>query len=252
MKTYYVGNIPFNGDNSLQHYGRKGMKWGKNIFTDALDAASGFATGAANKVSKFATNTYNSARKGAVNAYNSGKEFLTGANAKKNLEKAKSIQKPNKANAAYGVTSRSSYDRKQEAKTLRGNGPEASSASKEREAKRLDVLSKKQSNLAAGHMRSRNEASRIRGAQVMKAQMAYDKTLPGRIDKAQVNIEKTVNESYQEVIEWLDKNKKKAKKAANSAASTISKSANTALSTVKATASSTAKKVGNFFERLFG
>ena len=82
---------------------------------------------------------------------------------------------------------------------MRGNAPEASSASKEREARRLDTLSKKQSNLAAGYMRSRNEASRIRGAQVMKAQMAYDRTLPGRVEKAQANIEKTVNESYQEV-----------------------------------------------------
>lgn len=32
MSIYYVGDIPFSSENALAHYGRKGMKWGKNIF----------------------------------------------------------------------------------------------------------------------------------------------------------------------------------------------------------------------------
>jgi len=32
MGTYYIGNIPCSGDD-IKHYGRKGMKWGKNVFT---------------------------------------------------------------------------------------------------------------------------------------------------------------------------------------------------------------------------
>ena len=28
MNTYYVGNIPFNGENSISHHGVKGQKWG--------------------------------------------------------------------------------------------------------------------------------------------------------------------------------------------------------------------------------
>lgn len=31
MGTYYIGNVPCSG-NDIYHYGRKGMKWGKNIF----------------------------------------------------------------------------------------------------------------------------------------------------------------------------------------------------------------------------
>ena len=40
---YYIGKVPFGKDDndSLTHYGRKGMKWGKNIFEDAVDTVRG-------------------------------------------------------------------------------------------------------------------------------------------------------------------------------------------------------------------
>lgn len=50
MGVYYIGSIPCSGGD-IYHYGRKGMKWGKNIFGDLADRLSGAAKNAVSKVS---------------------------------------------------------------------------------------------------------------------------------------------------------------------------------------------------------
>lgn len=50
MGVYYIGSIPCSSGD-IYHYGRKGMKWGKNIFGDLADRLSGAAKNAVSKVS---------------------------------------------------------------------------------------------------------------------------------------------------------------------------------------------------------
>ncbi len=143
MKTYYVGNIPFNGEDSISHGRTFGSKNGishtpgyiakgkrakgpqlvtdsgtgtvqkkkKSLWSTVSGAASSAArsvgrtaTSAARTVGKTASSAYGSASKAAKSAYSSGKEFITGSNAK---QKRAADQK-----ASSDISRRSSTSRK--------------------------------------------------------------------------------------------------------------------------------------------
>ena len=81
MGVYYIGNIPFDNKNDIQHFGKKGMKWGKHIM-----AAPEVLVGAGNKAGTFT--------RGAItkigNAVNKGVQKITG-------------KSPKKANSSFGA-----------------------------------------------------------------------------------------------------------------------------------------------------
>ena len=117
MKTYYIGNIPFNGEDSISHGRTKGSRNGysttpgyvpigqkagmvtdsgtgtvrrkkKSLWSTVSGAASSAArsvgrtaTSAARSVGKTASKAYGNASKAAKSAYSSGKEFITGSKA---------------------------------------------------------------------------------------------------------------------------------------------------------------------------
>ncbi len=71
---YYIGKVPFGKDDndSLTHYGRKGMKWGKNIFEDEPNQVFKAAGRAANNVA-------GGAARAVGNAFNMVKNTAKGA-----------------------------------------------------------------------------------------------------------------------------------------------------------------------------
>ena len=115
MKTYYIGNIPFNGEDSISHGRTKGSRNGysttpgyvpigkkagmvtdsrtgtarrkkKSLWSTVSGAVSGAASSAARSVGKTASKAYGSASKAAKSAYSSGKEFITGGKARQHYK----------------------------------------------------------------------------------------------------------------------------------------------------------------------
>lgn len=107
MAKYYVAGIPFDSENAIQHYGVKGMKWNQHLFgLDANDKyinwfekaksnVGKFANKAAANVSNAARNVGNAVGTAVGTAVNRGANFVTGNQARANLDSA--IKESNKA-----------------------------------------------------------------------------------------------------------------------------------------------------------
>ena len=90
MGVYYVAGIPYGQTDELYHYGRKGMKWGQNVFTTWAE----YMQGLGKKIG------------GAVNnARNAAREYATGNNARSALGEAiRNRENVNQARSAYNRT----------------------------------------------------------------------------------------------------------------------------------------------------
>ena len=84
MGKYYVAGIPFDSENSLKHYGVKGMEWNKHKFgIDADDRYIKWLKNAGQNIGKFTTNAAQNVAKGATaaaktvgSAVNKGANFV--------------------------------------------------------------------------------------------------------------------------------------------------------------------------------
>ena len=75
---------------------------------------------------------------------------------------------------------------------------------------------------------------------------------PGKVENFTQSASKTIDNGYNEVVDWLEENAEKAKESAKSAKKAISKAGGKAVSEIKSRGSKAAKDVGNFFSRIFG
>ena len=92
MKTYYVGSIPVSDE--LYHDGRKGMKWGKHIFGDAVGVVSNTARSVGSNVGKAATSAAKTVKSLVSNGSKAVSSVLNneriGAKLRSNIGEAKS------------------------------------------------------------------------------------------------------------------------------------------------------------------
>lgn len=273
MKTYYVGNIPFNGDNSISHYGIPGMRHGYRRYQnpDGSYTAAGrlrYGIGgvtraagiAGNYLANKAKSAYANARKGVGKAYSSGKEFITGSNAKAKLQKATKLPTGNNEYGMLEASRRSAYQNKQKYNTLfkeaqKPVGPYDTKAQKE-QSNRLDEMRRAKNSVKneTTSMRTleqrRNSKSMHRTMAIKNAERQYAKTLPGMVENFSKNAEKAFNKSYSEVVEFLDVNSAKAKQYAKKAYDVVTDYGDQAVSKLKDLGSKAYSKVSSFINRL--
>ena len=141
---YYIGNIPCVPEDELMHYGRKGMKWGKDIFGNVANNVGNAARSAGNAVSgaaKTVGNAAGNAAKSVGSAVGSGAnkakaavgsgvkvaDKMLGVSSTKRLEAARNEQESvlkryaymnNKADQRFVNDYEKSYQRKTDNKAL--------------------------------------------------------------------------------------------------------------------------------------
>ena len=291
MKTYYIGNIPFNGEDSISHGRTKGSRNGysttpgyvpigqkartddPNLRVDAVrkkkslwSTVSGAASSAARTVGKTASKAYGSASKAAKSAYSSGKEFITGGNARKNYKTTLSNNRA-RVNVAndYRNAWRKNYAESRRAQERIGreyrlaqlHDPKDAQAGKQAR-KLLNDYNEINSMLKADKETMKwTERNAIlteakAAADEMRARKKYEKTLPGKIEKATKKLKNVGGKKMSEVNNWLsgaansvsdtaNSAYKKAKGAANSAYKTASGAAKKASIAVSSAANSAYK-----------
>ena len=209
MPKYYVAGIPFDSEDCLRHKGVPGMHWGQHIFgPDAntkyinwMKDIGKFANNAANTVSNAAT----SAARAVGGALNKSANFVTGNQARENLNNAKAnvtnVQsgrsKVNDAYARYDQLKGSEAQHRRSADGWRdslskraplenfGRNQDRINADNEdrranRDANRAEIAKMKADRMAE---RQRNAETQAR-AEAKNAQQAYDRTLPGAAENA--------------------------------------------------------------------
>lgn len=315
MKTYYVGNIPFNGEDSISHGRTKGSKNGISHTPGyvAIGELAGKVSTAARSVGSKVSGAARSVGRTAKKTYSSGKEFITGSNARKALKKANNMtnaypqhwnqsinglreigrssrekaasnraeanrysQSANKfassaarnrntvkvlgnpnaidmaGNSGYrpGVASNASRRAERDelmAEKMRGKASGANRAADRHESNATDAY-----NNAAYLEKQRNQKQLAKNRATAAAQRAYDKTLPGKIEKAKTKLGSAASKKMSEVSAWASTTSGKAKEAARKAKTAVRSAGSTAISKISTGASSTAGKVKSFVSGLFG
>lgn len=213
MPKYYVAGIPFDSEDCLKHYGVKGMKWNQHIFgIDANDKYINWLKDTGQNIGKFANKAANavgnaatSAARAAGGALNKSANFVTGNQARQNLNNAKAnvsnVQsgrsKVNDAYARYDQLKGSEAQHRRTADGWRdslskraplenfGRNQDRINADNEdrranRDANRAEIAKMKADRMAE---RQRNAETQAR-AEAKNAQQAYDRTLPGAAENA--------------------------------------------------------------------
>lgn len=94
MGVYYVAGIPYGQTDELYHFGRKGMKWGQNVFTTWAEYLQGKGLGGAANVAR-----------GAAKGLGRLNEYINGDNARSALSEAiRNRENVNQARSAYNRT----------------------------------------------------------------------------------------------------------------------------------------------------
>ena len=94
MSIYYVAGIPYGQTDELYHFGRKGMKWGQNVFTTWAEYLQGKGLGGAANVAR-----------GAAKGLGRLNEYINGDNARSALGEAiRNRENVSQARSAYNRT----------------------------------------------------------------------------------------------------------------------------------------------------
>lgn len=269
MKTYYIGNIPFNGEDSISHGRTKGSKNGISHTPGyvAIGELAGKVSTAARSVGNKVSGVARSVGRTAKKTYSSGKEFITGGNARKNYKKAQADRATKMHTAGYLRNAwRENYE---ESKRDQARIGKQYRISQLHSAK--DVKAGKQTRKLMNDYNEINERLRAdRDAKKWternyinvdartslaerRAREKYEKTLPGMVEKATRNLKNVGGKKMSEVNNWLsgaansvsdtaNSAYKKAKGAANSAYKTASGTAKKAYSSVSKTLKTTGSK----------
>ena len=212
MPRYYVAGIPFDSNDALQHYGVKGMKWNQHIFgIDANDKYIKWLKDTGQNIGKFTNNaatTIGNAAAGASRevgkALNKASNFVTGNQARKNADNASinAIKKQIVANnsnpasrASQNLRGAANVER-QMANVLRTSANDTpfyrfitkqnltnEAIDKEKNAQNLQRQADDAAKLSNQVKREQKQDARDAYNQVMDAERAYDRTLPGMVNK---------------------------------------------------------------------
>ena len=291
MKTYYIGNIPFNGEDSISHGRTKGSRNGYSttpgyvpigqkagMVTDSgtgtvrrkkkslWSTVSGAASSAARSVGKTASKAYGSASEAAKSAYSSGKEFITGGKAKQhyNATVRNNARLTSAANESANTWKRNvANSRAKQATVGRAYRESQLHDYKDTEAgKRTrqlmrdygvanEQLRKDKERLAEAERKQKLANDKAERAE-RRAREKYEKTLPGKIEKAKTKLGPVASKKMSEVSAWASTTSGKAKEAARKAKTAVRSAGSTAVSKISTGASSTAGKVKNFLSGIFG
>lgn len=294
MKTYYVGNIPFNGEDSISHSRTKGSKNGISHTPGyvAIGELAGKVSTAARSVGNKVSGVARSAGRTAKKTYSSGKEFITGGSARKNYKKAQADRATKMAVAGdfrdawrkhYANSKRNQAAIGQEYRTSQLHAPKDAKAGKRtrelmNDYNRINKQLKNDKEDMQYYERNYINVDARTSLAERRAREKYEKTLPGKIEKATRNLKNVGGKKMSEVNNWLsgaansvsdtaNSAYKKARGAANSAyktasgaakkayssvSKTLKTSGSKAISSIKTGASSIAGKVKNFLSGIFG
>ena len=263
MKTYYVGNIPFNGEDSISHGRTKGSKNGISHTPGyvAIGELAGKVSTAARSVGSKVSGAARSVGRTAKKTYSSGKEFITGNNAKQ--KRARDQRASNDINR-YSTNLRSkAVENSRAAGYERGmfktfaSDPNIIRRIKNKDNIHEKATKAKEYQAAADRLRKEavqgdrlNERDKKMNEGLYKKQ--HNKTLPGKIEKAKTKLGSAASKKMSEVSAWASTASGKAKEAARKAKTAVRSAGSTAISKISTGASSTTGKVKNFLSGIFG
>lgn len=268
MKTYYVGNIPFNGEDSISHGRTKGSKNGISHTPGyvAIGELAGKVSTAARSVGNKVSGVARSAGRTAKKTYSSGKEFITGGNARKNYKKAQADRSTKMAVAGdfrdawrkhYANSKRNQAAIGQEYRISQLHAPKDAKAGKRTRELMNDYnrINKQLKNDKEGmqyYERNYINVDASTSLAERRAREKYEKTLPGMVEKATKKLKNVGGKKMSEVSAWASTTSGKAKEAAQKAKTVVRSAGSTAISKISTGASSTAGKVKSFISGLFG
>lgn len=268
MKTYYVGNIPFNGEDSISHSRTKGSKNGISHTPGyvAIGELAGKVSTAARSVGNKVSGVARSAGRTAKKTYSSGKEFITGANARKNYKKAQA-DRATKMGVAGDLRNawRRNYEESKRDQARIGKQYRISQLHSAKDVKAgkqtrklmnnyNEINERLQKDRDAKNWTERNyiNVDARTSLAERRAREKYEKTLPGKIEKAKTKLGSAASKKMSEVSAWVSTTSGKAKEAAQKAKTAVRGAGSTAISKISTGASSTAGKVKSFVSGLFG
>lgn len=258
MKTYYVGNIPFNGEDSISHGRTKGSKNGISHTPGyvAIGELAGKVSTAARSVGNKVSGVARSAGRTVKKTYSSGKEFITGGNARKNYKKAQADRATKMHTAGYLRNAwRENYEESKRDQARIGKEYRISqlhSAKDVKAGKRTrklmndynEINERLQKDRDAKNFTERNYINVDASTSLAerRAREKYEKTLPGMVEKASRNLSKIGGKKMSEVNNWLSGAANSAYKTASGAAKKASSAVSSAANSAYKTASGAAKK----------
>lgn len=264
MPKYYVAGIPFDSEDCLKHYGVKGMKWNQHIFgIDANDKYINWLKDAGQNIGKFANKAANtvgnaatSAARAVGGALNKSANFVTGNQARENADNA-SINYMKKQIVADN-SNPASRDRRnlqgaanverQMANVLRTSANETpfykfntkrnltnAAIDTEKNAQNLQRQADDAAKLNNQVKREQKQDARDAYNQMMNAERAYERTLPGMVNtgmdaagKAAINAARGAQGFLNSAGKWVSTAANDAKNWAGNAVNDVGKAANQA------------------------
>lgn len=217
-KTYYVGNMPVSDE--LYHYGRKGMKWGKNIFDDVTNA-----------VGNAAANTAKNVRSAVESGAKKAGAYISGEPARSNYDKQAIRTVVKQINGAPTVRARGNSDWKSKSDSAKQYRNDAQTYFNEAKQKPFyDLHGKATSNVkgiesAEKAQKYQKESDDLKRAQNQvnrefreemreqknaeaNAKREYEKTLPGSIEKTKKNVSKAASNTAKSVSNFASQSAK--------------------------------------------
>lgn len=182
------------------------------------------------------------------------KKFASSAARNKNTVKV--VGNPNAidmaGNSGYRPGIASNAARRAERDELMAEKFKGRANESDQKAKRNEKHADYYYNTAAYLEKGRNQKQLAKNRATAAAQRAYDKTLPGKIEKAKTKLGSVASKKMSEVSAWASTTSGKAKEAARKAKTAVRSAGSTAISKISTGASSTAGKVKSFVSGLFG